>query len=375
VVEAPALPFDFQCGYVGFFGYELKADCGSPGRHRAPTPDACWLFADRMVVVDHEEGQTYLVALDDGSAVDTRSATAWLISTEAALAGLTGLPADPLGTSGGPGGALRLARGREQYLADVVACQRELLAGESYEICLTNSVRLAGGGDGYSFYRRLRRGNPAPYAAYLRWDGIEVACSSPERFLKIGADRVVETKPIKGTAPRGRCAQEDEVLRAGLASDPKNLAENLIVVDLLRNDLGRVCEIGSVHLPKLMAVESYATVHHLVSTVRGRLRPGADALDCVRACFPGGSMTGAPKLRTMEIIDSLEGQARGVYSGAIGFLGCDGRADLNIVIRTAVLVDGEWQVGAGGAVVLDSDPEAEYEEMLLKAEALVRARG
>jgi para-aminobenzoate synthetase len=379
VIDGPALPFDFCGGYVGYFGYEVRADCGSSVRHRAVPPDACWLFADRMVVVDHEQNQTYVLALDDGSAADVRAASAWLNAVTAELSALPRPAASQrrrLRLSPPypqPDDERWLARGHDQYLADVKMCQDELLAGESYEICLTNSLRLPADSDGYAFYRRLRRRNPAPYAAYLRWDGVEVACSSPERFLRVGPDRVLEAKPIKGTAPRGRSREEDRRLRDLLAADPKNLAENLIVVDLLRNDLARVCEVGSVHVPRLMAVESYPTVHHLVSTVRGRLRDGADALDCVRACFPGGSMTGAPKLRTMEIIDSIEGQARGIYSGAIGFLGCNGRADLNIVIRTAVLVNGAWHVGTGGAIVLDSDPEAEYNEMLLKAQALVQA--
>ena len=398
VIDGPVLPFDFRGGYVGYLGYELKADCGSASRHRAVTPDACWLFADRMVVLDHEESQTYVLALDDGSAAGRRAASAWLDSVAAALSGLPLMPAVPgrrpalraaalpvaalpvaalpvaaLPVAAQPDDERWLARKHDQYLADVQACRRELLAGESYEICLTNSLHLPADGDGYAFYRRLRRRNPAPYAAYLRCDDVEVACSSPERFLKIGPGGEVETKPIKGTAPRGRSADEDERLRHGLATDPKNLAENLIVTDLLRNDLGRVCEVGSVHVPRLMAVESYPTVHQLVSTVRGRLREDADAVDCVRACFPGGSITGAPKLRTMEILDSIEDRARGIYTGAIGYLGCDGRADLNIVIRTAVLAGGEWQIGAGGAIVLDSDPEAEYREMLLKAEVLLRA--
>jgi para-aminobenzoate synthetase len=375
-ISRPPLPFDFAGGYVGWLGYELKADCGAPGRHQAPTPDACWLFADRLVVIDHLEQRTYLLALSRGTAGNRAEAAAWLEATAATLAALPpgGSPPAP---SGGPPGdealASYLARGRGQYLADVDACRRELLAGESYEICLTSTARLPAAGTGLGLYRRLRRLNPAPYAAYLRLGGTEVACSSPERFLRIGRDRTVEARPVKGTARRGRTPAEDEGLRDALASGAKTRAENLMIVDLLRNDLGRVCAAGSVHVPELMVTETYATVHQLVSTVRGTLRPDVDAVGCVRACFPGGSMTGAPKLRTMEIIDRLETTARGIYAGAIGYLGCDGTADLNVVIRTAVLAGGQWHVGAGGAIVLGSDPAQEYEEMALKAMTTLRA--
>ncbi len=208
-----------------------------------------------------------------------------------------------------------LGRGREHYLANIETCKRLLESGESYEICLTNTLTLPAPRDSFELYRVLRRVNPAPYSAYLRMQEGAVLSSSPERFLRVTRDRTIEAKPIKGTARRDAAPGADAAARDALARSPKDRAEHLMIVDLLRNDLGLVSQIGSVHVPRLMDVESYETVHQLVSTIRGRLRDDVDLVDCLRATFPGGSMTGAPKLRTMEIIDALEGAPRGVYSG------------------------------------------------------------
>ncbi|WP_040804000.1 aminodeoxychorismate synthase [Nocardia concava] len=372
-IDFPDVPFDFAGGYVGYLGYEMKVDCGAQAVHHAPAPDAQWIFADRLIVVDHEAGRTHLLALSEPESA--AASQDWLAATRAIVETLpTWENPAPLELHMDEATvAPFLTRGRDRYLADVAACQVQLLAGESYEICITDSAYPPGDADGLTVYRTLRRSNPAPYAAFLRFADLEVACSSPERFLKVDRHRTVESKPIKGTAPRGHTPDEDAALAAELARNPKTRAENLMIVDLLRNDLGRVCEIGSVHVPHLMAVETYTTLHQLVSTVRGTLRPGLSVIDCLRACFPGGSMTGAPKLRTLEIIDTLETEARGIYSGTIGFLGLNGTADLNIVIRTAVRHNGHWRVGAGGAIVLDSDPADEYREMLWKAAAPLRA--
>jgi para-aminobenzoate synthetase len=375
-VAAGELPFDFPGGYVGFFGYELKADCESPNRSQADTPDAVWMFADRLVCVDHEDGRTYLVAVSTADDGGLAAAEAWLAEHAGRLRRLPDwapLGAPPSADGRGSADLERwLVRDRDGYVADIEECQRQLRAGESYEICLTNRVRIPLELPALDFYLSQRRSNPAPYSALLRLGDFAVASSSPERFLKVDRERRAESKPIKGTAPRGADPRTDEELRSALASSPKARAENLMIVDLVRNDLGRVCEVGTVRVPELMVVESYTTVHQLVSTIEGRLAPGVSAVDCVRACFPGGSMTGAPKLRTMEIIDRLETEARGVYSGAIGYLGCSGTADLSIVIRTVVLHDGTLVCGCGGAIVLDSDPAEEFDEMLLKAAAPLR---
>ncbi|WP_206269478.1 aminodeoxychorismate synthase component I [Streptomyces antioxidans] len=369
------LPFDLNGGYVGYFGYELKAECGATARHTAETPDASWMFADRVIAVDHQEGLTYLVAVHDEQT--RRDAQEWVERTSALLIGLNPAaaerpPSEPAAAPP-PNAEEYLGRGRSQYLADITECQRQLNRGESYEICLTNQLHMPFHDDDTSFYLRLRRANPAPYAALLRLGDVTVFSSSPERFLRIERDRTVTSKPIKGTAPRDADPVRDAELAATLATSAKTQAENLMIVDLLRNDLGRVCEVGSIEVDPYLAVESYETVHQLVSTVRGRLAGGASAMDCARQCFPGGSMTGAPKLRTMEIIDRLETEARGVYSGTLGYFGLSGGTDLNIVIRTAVRVGDRLTIGAGGAIVLDSDPQEEYEEMLLKAAASLRA--
>jgi para-aminobenzoate synthetase len=371
--ESPALPFDLNGGFVGYLGYELKADCGAAAAHASELPDAFLLLADRIVAIDHERGRTHLLALSDGSIQDVDAARAWLERTSAALDALPVLAEPDMLEHGEAALEFELSRGREHHMANIETCKRLLQAGESYEICLTNRLVLPALGDTFELYRVLRRINPAPYGAYLRMQEGAVLSSSPERFLRATRDRTVEAKPIKGTARRDGDGSGDAAARDALARNPKDRAEHLMIVDLLRNDLGRVSQIGSVHVPRLMDVESYATVHQLVSTIRGRLRDDVDVVDCIRATFPGGSMTGAPKLRTMEIIDALEGEPRGVYSGALGYLALNGTADLSIVIRTLVSTGAGASIGAGGAIVMLSDAQDEYDEMLLKAQPLLDA--
>jgi para-aminobenzoate synthetase len=364
------LPFDLDGGFVGYFGYELKADCEGDSAHRSRLPDAAFVFADRLIAFDHLERATYVVCLADaGSRAD---GARWVRRTRQRLDAMPPLEA-PVIARRREHVEFHLSRSREQYLEDIRRCREHLVEGETYEVCLTNRLTTEETPDPLTTYRILRRVNPAPFSAFLRFADATVLSSSPERFLRVARDRRVEAKPIKGTVRRGRNPVEDRELAEALRTSEKNRAENLMITDLLRNDLGLVCEIGSVHVPTLMAIESYETVHQLVSTVSGRLRADLGPADCIRACFPGGSMTGAPKKRTMQIIDELEREPRGVYSGAIGYLGLGGGSDLNIVIRTIVMDGESTSIGAGGAIVMQSDPEDEFQEMLLKAQALLKA--
>ena len=375
--QSDELPFDFNCGFVGYFGYELKAECGSSLVHSSPLPDAIFLLCDRMIAIDHQEQCLYLLQLIKKG--QTEQLETWFDTIQQQLETL-----DPLFSVVPQENCqpvkFRLSRTYQNYIQDIQQCLDEIHEGETYQVCLTNQLYTDATPDPLTFYRTLRKINPAPYSAFLRFGeiampaaSVAIACSSPERFLRIDRQGWVETKPIKGTLPRGETPEADFVLREKLRNSEKDRAENLMIVDLLRNDLGRVCEIGSIHVPKLMDVETYSTVHQLVTTVRGRLRSDLQALDCVRAAFPGGSMTGAPKIRTMQIIDRLEQEARGVYSGAIGFLGLNGSADLNIVIRTAVLTPNQTSIGIGGGIIALSEPEMEFQETLLKAKALIDA--
>jgi para-aminobenzoate synthetase len=401
-------------GFVGYLGYECKADCGSANVHSSDVPDAVQLFANRMIAVDHVSERTYCIAVSL-DAQDARDAESWLARAQAEVGRALGAAQRESGEAGAaPDGAqrdgdaaghassaqrsdlhgagthdspppepviFRVGRGREQYLADIRRCQSALAAGESYEVCLTDQIHTDAAPDPWLLYTGLRRSNPAPFAAYLKLGELSILSSSPERFLSVDRERRVMARPIKGTAPRSADPVQDEATRRELSEDEKTFAEHLMIVDLLRNDLGQVCEVDSVRVPELMVVEQYATVHQMISNVVGTLEASNSQVDCVRACFPGGSMTGAPKLRTMEIIDDIEREARGVYSGAIGWFGLDGTCDLSIVIRTIVIRSGppgvggdvKTTIGAGGAIVMQSDPEEEFEEILLKARAPMAA--
>jgi para-aminobenzoate synthetase len=390
------LPFDFIGGYAGFFGYELRHDTSAmladmegsewqwPSRSRGAAvkgdavnatgsddevPVSLWMRADRYIAFDHQEGHAYVVA-EEGALGGWK----WVEDTADAVRGMTAAPSvREVVNQAAADTSLCSARPQSQYEDGVRECLQLISEGETYEACLTNQFSCPPlPSDALSLYCTLRRNNPVPYAAFLRHKGLAVCCSSPERFLKSQRDRWIVSRPIKGTSPRGSTPTEDVALALNLASSEKTVSENLLIVDLVRNDLGRVCEIGTVEVPELMKVETFSSVHQLVSTIQGKLRPDCDVLDAVSAAFPGGSMTGAPKERTMEILHSLEhGVPRGIYSGSIGYLSACGCADLNIVIRTAVVTPKRVTVGAGGAIIAMSDPSEEYIEMILKAKSVL----
>lgn len=361
------LPFDFTGGFVGYFGYELKVLCGFNNAHKSEYPDSLWYFIDQFLVFDHEAKEIYAVCLTE----QINNAKAWCRKIKSKIQAISALPKVCRQKTK----QLKFCsvRDKEQYIKDINLCKEYLKKGESYEICLTNTITVEVSINSLDLYRVLRKLNPAPYAAYIKHGAFAVLCSSPERFLKVDQNRWIESKPIKGTAKRGITQEEDIKLAEQLRIDEKTRAENLMIVDLVRNDLGKVCEPGSIFVSKLMEIETYETVHQLVSTICGKQKKDVSVIDCIKSCFPGGSMTGAPKKRTLEILDKLEKKARGVYSGALGFLSANGTADLNIVIRTILVNKNKLSVGAGGAIVAQSDAKKEFEEMILKAQVLIQA--
>lgn len=372
---AQDFPFDFTLGWVGYLGYEHGTRLLVGVDTADESPEAVLVFADRCVVVDHRQREAWVLALGaDG--VDQR---AWLEETASHLRRIGADARPPHCEAPGPPPVapsdVFVRHGHEKYVDLVRRCLDYISAGESYELCLTNQVVVKARTDPWLLYRRLRATSPRPFGAYLAFGDTQLLSASPERLLRVSRDGHLEANPIKGTRPRGSTPDEDAWLVTELATDPKDRAENLMIVDLVRNDLGRVCSAGSVHVANLFSVETYTGVHQLVSSVGGELSDGLSALDALRAAFPGGSMTGAPKERSVALLRELEQGPRGIYSGTVGYLSLSGAADWSIVIRSIVWRPEELSYGTGGAVIALSDPEEEWSETLVKARTLGTALG
>ena len=392
----------FQGGIAGYLAYDYGAVLERlpvPRYDDLNLPDALLGLYDWVIAWDHAAGRAWLIstgmpALGGARAERAAERLQWvrriLHGPSRGAAGRPG-PAEPRhagprhalaphapsfpvsGTEHAIGIGLRSSFTHRGYLDAVTRVREYIIAGDIFQANLSQRFEVPLEEDPWHLYRRLREVNPAPFAAYLEFDGVAIASASPERFLQVDTAGHVETRPIKGTTPRGMSPQHDAALSRALQDSEKDRAENLMIVDLLRNDLSRVCRPGTVRVPELFALERYRTVHHLVSTVVGDLAPGRDATDLLAAAFPGGSITGAPKVRAMEIIAELEPSRRGIYCGSIGYLGATGAMDTSIVIRTLVAAGGRVTFSAGGGIVADSDPESEYQETLHKARALITA--
>lgn len=357
-------------GWVGYLGYESGArQIGVPFA-RGGGVDSALMLADRVMAFDHERRTVHLLAIDSRE----DSAAAWLAAAAAQLRGLIGRrPAPPPIPPALP--AVRARHSPQSYRELIRKCQEHIAEGDAYQLCLTNRFETRTVEDPLTVYRRLRRVNPTAHGGYLAFGRTAVLGSSPETFLRVGPGGAVLTRPIKGTRRRGRDALEDARLREELRRDPKERAENVMIVDLMRNDLSQVAELGSVHVPELFAVEVYQNVHQLVSTVAARLSPGASISDLLAAAFPAGSMTGTPKARAMALLHDLESGPRGVYAGAYGHISANSTAELAMTIRTITITDGRASIGTGGGITALSDPDGELAETYLKIRPLLDALG
>jgi len=378
---------EFRLGWVGWLGYALGAQTGggtvpaSPSPPASPSawspsssPDAALLEIDRAVMFDHATRTVTLIARtypDDSPGTVDRWA-------EHVVSALRAAPARATRPNPVPRLPLAQARWRhspERYARLIEECLVAIRAGDAYQVCLTNEITVDGRVDPVEAYRRLRHSSPSHHGGLLRFGDVSLLSASPEQFLHVTPAGALRTKPIKGTRPRSLDAARDRDLATELRSSEKECAENLMIVDLMRNDLGRVAALGSVAVTALLAVESYPHVHQLVSTIEARLAADRTAIDAVEACFPAGSMTGAPKRSAMTIIDALENGPRGVYAGAFGYFGLDGTIDLAIVIRSIVLSPNAAVIGTGGGITALSNAAEEIEETRVKAAALLAALG
>ncbi len=368
-------------GGVGYLGYPLRCfieQLPTAAHDDLKLPDCYFAFYDAVVAFDHLFNQVYLCRsnVDEGSTDRQREQVDKLRSILQSenhrlqrSCGNLNLHFSHFAES-----SIKSNFSKVDYVSTVQRAKAYIASGDIYQVNLSQRLSMSSDLPPVELYTRLRQLNPVSYGTYLHCNDFHVLSASPERFLFFSPNRrTVETRPIKGTRPRGLTPELDRELANDLLHSEKDLAELLMIVDLERNDLGRVCEIASVHVPERVTLESYSNVHHLVATVRGTLREAVDRIDLLKSCFPGGSITGAPKIRAMELIDELEPTDRGVYTGAIGYFGFDGTMDLNIAIRTAILKNGYAQFHVGGGVVADSEPDAEYQETLDKASSWIAA--
>jgi para-aminobenzoate synthetase component 1 len=375
--ECPA-EIPFVGGAVGYFSYDLChfiERLPSTAVNDLNLPECYLAFYDTAIAFDHLAQKTYLVSTGFPELAEKKRkqrAAEKLRELKSKILNKSSFSGELISVPVEEGIVLKSNFSHQEYLKAVAIAREYICAGDIFQVNLSQRFEADLNITPYELYQRLRQINPAPFASYLDFDGVSVVSASPERFLKVHGDWV-ETRPIKGTRPRGRSMGEDEALAEELLSSAKDRAENVMIVDLERNDIGRVCRYGTVQVTELTILETYPTVFHLTSTVRGRLRSGKNRIDLLKATFPGGSITGAPKVRAMEIIDELEPTRRSVYTGSIGYLSFSGEMDINIVIRTFLIKGKKAYFQVGGGIVYDSEPEAEYEETLDKARALIQA--